>query len=342
MSPKTIIAASNSIRPVMVIPNGVDPEIFYPVDAEQRKQLRAQFALRDDQPIVMFSGRFVDKKGLPVIEKLSQLMPEWRFWLAGHGPINPERWYRTNVHVFRERSGPSLAELYRTADLFILPSYGEGFPLVVQKRWPAACRLFVVRQRRPAVFWPSPSFDGDRRSGIARANGVHLGEAPEGAARISAVAGKQSGSGGGGALFLVVAENCRLLRRSFRQSPQTAGPMKAGKILRSVLAGAIGLGLIGALLHFSGVTVQSLADIVARLNWPAFIGMLVCTFAFVFLGGVKWHLISATPPPRPFFYTNYTAQAMMLSQFLPAPIAIAVSRAAVMKFKQKVTLKKGC
>jgi len=128
--------------PVMVIPNGVDPDIFYPADAEQRKQLRAQFSLRDDQPVVLFSGRFIDKKGLPVIEKLSQMLPEWRFWLAGHGALDPERWYRTNVHVFKGRSGASLAELYRAADLFILPSYGEGFPLVVQEAM--ACGLPVI------------------------------------------------------------------------------------------------------------------------------------------------------------------------------------------------------
>ena len=128
--------------PVMVIPNGVDADIFYPVDAEQRRALRAQFALRDDQPVIMFSGRFIQKKGLAVIKRLTELLPTWRFWLAGHGPINPESWFGTNVHVFKGRQGASLAELYRTADLFVLPSYGEGFPLVIQEAM--ACGLPVV------------------------------------------------------------------------------------------------------------------------------------------------------------------------------------------------------
>lgn len=128
--------------PVIIIPNGVDPEIFYPVPAEQRWQLRAKFALRDDQPVMLFVGRFTEKKGLPAIRHLSELLPEWRFWLAGQGPIDPSGWYRPNVHVFGERTGADLADLYRAADLLILPSFGEGFPLVVQEAM--ACGLPVL------------------------------------------------------------------------------------------------------------------------------------------------------------------------------------------------------
>ncbi len=128
--------------PVMIVPNGVDPEVFSPAPAEQRWQLRARFALRDDQPILLFVGRFIEKKGLPVIRCLAELLPDWRFWLAGQGPIDPESWYQPNVHVFHDRSGASLAELYRAADFLILPSFGEGFPLVIQEAM--ACGLPVM------------------------------------------------------------------------------------------------------------------------------------------------------------------------------------------------------
>jgi glycosyltransferase involved in cell wall biosynthesis len=126
----------------MIIPNGVDPEAFHPIDAEQRWALRAKFALRDDQPVMLFVGRFTEKKGLPVIDHLSKLLPEWRFWLVGRGPIDPQRWYRPNIHVFNNRSGTALADLYRAADLLVLPSFGEGFPLVVQEAM--ACGLPVL------------------------------------------------------------------------------------------------------------------------------------------------------------------------------------------------------
>jgi glycosyltransferase involved in cell wall biosynthesis len=128
--------------PVMIIPNGVDPKVYYPVASEERWRIRARFALRDDQPVLIFAGRFIEKKGLPVIHKLAEMLPEWRFWLAGQGPIDPDRWFLPNVHVFNERTGPSLAELYRAADLLILPSFGEGFPLVVQEAM--ACGLPIL------------------------------------------------------------------------------------------------------------------------------------------------------------------------------------------------------
>lgn len=129
-------------RPIKVIPNGVDMRAFHAPIAENRRFLRQQFALRNEQPVLLFVGRFVEKKGLDVIRRLAAQLPEWRFWMAGQGPIDPSRWLLPNVHVFKDRKGQSLAELYHAADLFLMPSYGEGFPLVVQEAM--ACGLPVL------------------------------------------------------------------------------------------------------------------------------------------------------------------------------------------------------
>lgn len=129
--------------PVKVIPNGVDQRLYYVPPKEKRRYLREQFALKASQPVLLFVGRFVEKKGLAVLRQLASLLPEWRFWLAGKGPIDPAKWLLPNVHVFRDRSGATLAELYHAADLLVLPSYGEGFPLVIQEAMscglPVAC-----------------------------------------------------------------------------------------------------------------------------------------------------------------------------------------------------------
>lgn len=129
-------------RPITIIPNGVDVRVFHPAIAENRRFLRQQFALRNDQPVMLFVGRFVEKKGVEVIRRLAELLPDWRFWMAGFGPTDPDKWLLPNVHVLRNRKGQSLAELYQAADLLLIPSYGEGFPLVIQEAM--ACGLPIL------------------------------------------------------------------------------------------------------------------------------------------------------------------------------------------------------
>lgn len=129
-------------RAIKVIPNGVDIQLYHPPIPENRRFLRQQFALKKDQPVLLFVGRFVEKKGLATLRKMAERMPECRFWLAGSGPIKPEEWLLPNVHVFRGRRGGGLVELYQAADLLIIPSYGEGFPLVIQEAM--ACGLPVL------------------------------------------------------------------------------------------------------------------------------------------------------------------------------------------------------
>jgi glycosyltransferase involved in cell wall biosynthesis len=129
-------------RAIQIVPNGVEARLYHPASREKRAWLRQQFALRDGQPVMLFVGRFVEKKGLSVLRELAKLLPDWRFWLAGNGPIKPEKWRLPNVHVFRDRTGESLVELYQAADLLLLPSYGEGFPLVIQEAM--ACGLPVL------------------------------------------------------------------------------------------------------------------------------------------------------------------------------------------------------
>jgi glycosyltransferase involved in cell wall biosynthesis len=117
-------------------PNGVNTQIYTPVTPTERLARRAALGVSDGQPVVLFVGRFVEKKGLPFIRQLASAQPDWHWWFAGWGPAgpnNPESWQLPQVLVWRGLQGASLAELYQAADVLVLPSYGEGFPLVVQE-----------------------------------------------------------------------------------------------------------------------------------------------------------------------------------------------------------------
>ncbi len=118
------------LRDERLIPNGVDLDAFKPLAQSERERVRRELGLRA-VPAVLFVGRFVERKGLRLLQEFAKDMPSVDWLFAGRGPLDPASWALPNVHVERDRSGAMLAELYGAADLLALPSVGEGFPLVV-------------------------------------------------------------------------------------------------------------------------------------------------------------------------------------------------------------------
>jgi glycosyltransferase involved in cell wall biosynthesis len=126
--------------PPQLVFNGVDTEVFRPACGGTRAAARARFGLVG--PTALFVGRFVEKKGVEILRRAAAQRPEVTFAFAGWGVIDPAAWGLSNVRVFSDLAGVSLADLYRASDVFVLPSQGEGFPLVVQEA--LACGLPVV------------------------------------------------------------------------------------------------------------------------------------------------------------------------------------------------------
>lgn len=119
-------------RPPIYLPNGVDTEIFT-ARGEIAKDAEIMLAREAGKRVLLFVGRFVEKKGLNILRDLARDFPDELWVFAGHGPIDPASWGLSNVLVVRGVSGQALAAYYRAADLLVLPSVGEGFPLVVQE-----------------------------------------------------------------------------------------------------------------------------------------------------------------------------------------------------------------
>lgn len=123
----------------VVLHNTVDPR-FSPGD---RAAARRRFDL-DDMPVVLTVGRLDDRSGykghdriLLVLADLRDRGRPARYLIAGQGPDRPrleaiarahgvERFVRFLGHV----PDADLPELYRAADVFALPSTGEGFGIV--------------------------------------------------------------------------------------------------------------------------------------------------------------------------------------------------------------------
>lgn len=115
-------------QPPKLIFNGVDGSIFHAMPSARKR-----FDLPEKGRIVTFVGRFVEKKGLNVLQALAESRPDLQFALAGSGPIDPLSWKLPNIHLLGRLSQEQVASLFATADLLLLPSVGEGYPLVIQE-----------------------------------------------------------------------------------------------------------------------------------------------------------------------------------------------------------------
>lgn len=131
-------------RAPLFIPNGVDTTRFAPVEDGERAVLReALFGEWSGNKIFLFVGRFVEKKGLSVLRRIANALPDARFIMLGQGPIDPNAWGLSNVRVIGAVDQSALARYYQSADLLVLPSVGEGLPLVVQEAMSAGLPVAV-------------------------------------------------------------------------------------------------------------------------------------------------------------------------------------------------------
>jgi glycosyltransferase involved in cell wall biosynthesis len=120
-------------RTPSLIFNGLRSDLPGLASLVPRDEARRSFGLPTDRFTALFVGRFVEKKGLEVVQRLARAMPEMQWILCGWGPIDPTRWGAENLRVLGTLSGERLAAAYRAADVLVLPSVGEGLPLVVQE-----------------------------------------------------------------------------------------------------------------------------------------------------------------------------------------------------------------
>ncbi|MFZ4778223.1 MAG: glycosyltransferase family 4 protein, partial [Terrimicrobiaceae bacterium] len=95
--------------------------------------LRAQLNIPSTQPLILFVGRFVEKKGIRLLEAIVRSNSSSLFIFVGGGPLNPSSWNLPNVRIHPPMLHRELRLLYQAANVLVLPAVGEGFPLVVQE-----------------------------------------------------------------------------------------------------------------------------------------------------------------------------------------------------------------
>lgn len=102
----------------VVIPNGVDSQVFKPLKKlKQRKN------------VILFVGRFIEIKGIQEILNVAKKLHQYEFWFAGQGELEKEIKGK-NIKNLGFKTTEELVKLYNQATISICPSYRESFGLV--------------------------------------------------------------------------------------------------------------------------------------------------------------------------------------------------------------------
>lgn len=122
------------VRNASTFPIGIDTEAFRPASPSQRADARRSLHLKEGRPVVLFAGRLVEKKGVSIVLGAAAHVPEASFVIAGDGPLRGLlKAASPNVRWLGYVDTARMIELYHAAEVVLLPSQGEGLPLLVQE-----------------------------------------------------------------------------------------------------------------------------------------------------------------------------------------------------------------
>jgi glycosyltransferase involved in cell wall biosynthesis len=148
-------SAGISVDRVTQIPNCIDTERFKPVGNLEKRLLRAQLSLPPDRPIVIYTGRLVNYKGLPYLLRAWKTFAQCHdsvLLLVGSGGLdthNCEQQLREFVSMNNLEGRVAFAgeknnvdEYLKASDIFVFPTEHEAFGLSLIEAM--ACGLPVV------------------------------------------------------------------------------------------------------------------------------------------------------------------------------------------------------
>jgi glycosyltransferase involved in cell wall biosynthesis len=126
-------------RKVRLIYNGVDATVFRP---GPKGEARGRLGITGTTPLLVFVGNLFPVKGIDVlVAALARLHADGglaRLTVIGQGPLRPalerqvaELGMSDRVTFLGPLPQAALADWYRAADLFVLPSHSEGVPNVL-------------------------------------------------------------------------------------------------------------------------------------------------------------------------------------------------------------------
>ncbi|NVY96851.1 glycosyltransferase family 4 protein [Lactobacillus sp. DCY120] len=127
---------------ITYIPNFVSKSEFYPLNTEQKEQLRVKYQIDPDKFVILGDGQVQKRKGIDDFYRLAQNNPQLQFiWAGGFSFGKMTDGYERYQQMIADPPAnllftgivprEQLNEYLNLADLFLLPSYDELFPMSV-------------------------------------------------------------------------------------------------------------------------------------------------------------------------------------------------------------------
>jgi len=125
-------------RPIRVIPNGIDLELF---DTAEEVDVRGQFGIPRDRPMIFFSGRMERRKGIHLCKEIAaSILERYEVALVFAGqdlfnymsqtllPFLQSKTLRGSVHYLGKLNLTEVRSCLKQTDIFLLPSVWENCP----------------------------------------------------------------------------------------------------------------------------------------------------------------------------------------------------------------------
>ncbi|OGS44928.1 MAG: hypothetical protein A2539_04430 [Elusimicrobia bacterium RIFOXYD2_FULL_34_15] len=145
-----IISEGFSIDKTLIIPNGVNTDIFKRVDLNEKINLRKVLGLPIDKQICIYVGRIEEGKGINLLLNIWKNVTEnYVLLIIGSGSLL-EKFKKSfqNKNIVFLGFKNNVNNYLQASDLFILPSFGEGLSNAILEAM--SCGLVAVANKIPS------------------------------------------------------------------------------------------------------------------------------------------------------------------------------------------------
>lgn len=140
-------------REIHVVPNGIDLERF---ENLSKDEMRLKLQVKIDERLVIFVGRFRPEKGVEYLIKAMEIIRQGdcsiKMVLAGEGPEEPHLKRLTAqlnledcVAFVGQIPNEKVPQYMAAADILVLPSLSEGFPVVILEAMASGLPIVTTR-----------------------------------------------------------------------------------------------------------------------------------------------------------------------------------------------------